>query len=183
MKKKFAKIYLPFMATILLFALTACGYKPSAHYIKNVFDNTVYVDVVVSHMEPENAVYVRDALHGMIINRFGGKIVPKAQAQTIISASYDGTTFSPISYDSNGYITRYRANVRMRFEIQTSKGNFQRSIRSTVEEDISASSTLSSSLRIEAIRVGMARALDQFLAYAASQGALKEKEEKAKKQP
>ena len=46
-----------------------------------------------------------------------------------------------------------------------------------VEENISASSTLSSNLRIEAIRTGMARALDQFLAYVASQGALIEEDE------
>ena len=178
MKKNFTKKYISLLAIVLMFVVGGCGYKPSTHYIKKVFDDTVYVDVVVSHTEPENAVYVKDALHEMVINRFGGKVVPRAQAKTIITASYDGTRFSPVSYDSNGYITRYRAKVRMRFDIKTSKGGFRRSISSTVEENIDASSVLSSSLRIEAIRVGMAKALDQFLAYAASQGALHENDKK-----
>jgi hypothetical protein len=165
-----------FFAAMLLFV--GCGYKPSSHYIRNIFDDTVYVDVIVSPAEPENAVYVRDALRNMVITRFGGRIVPRKQAESIIKASYNGTSFSPISYDENGYITRYRAYVRMNFEIKTKQGTFRRNITSTVEENISASSTLSSALRIEAIRVGMARALDQFLAYVASQGALKEKAKK-----
>ncbi len=177
MKKKLLGKSIPLLAIIALFMMGGCGYKPSSHYIKNVFDDTVYVDVIVSRAEPENAAFVKDALHNMIITRFGGKVVPKAQAESIITASYDGTTFTPIGYDSNGYITRYRANVRVKFAIQTSKSrSFQRSITGTVEENISASSTLSSNLRIEAIRAGMARALDQFLAYVASQGALKEKD-------
>ena len=67
--------------------------------------------------------------------------------------------------------------MRVKFDITTKKKSFSRSISSQVEENINASSTLSSSLRIEAIRVGMAKALDQFLAYAAMQGALKEKDE------
>ncbi len=178
MKKKFFGKSIPLLAIIVLFMAGGCGYKPSSHYIKNVFDDTVYVDVIVSAAEPENAVYVKDALHRMVIARFGGKVVPKAQAESVITASYNGTTFTPIGYDSNGYITRYRADVRVKFDIKTTKrGSFRRSITGTVEENISASSTLSSNLRIEAIRTGMARALDQFLAYVASQGALNEKGE------
>ena len=178
MKKKLLDRNIPLLAIIALFILGGCGYKPSSHYIKSVFDDTVYVDVIVSRAEPENAAYVKDALHSMIITRFGGKVVPKAQAESVITASYNGTSFSPIAYDSNGYITRYRAKVRVKFDIKTTKleRNLRRSITGIVEENISASSALSSSLRIEAIRTGMARALDQFLAYVASQGALKEKE-------
>ncbi len=177
MKKSFLRNSVPLWAIIAFFVLAGCGYKPSSHYISKAFDDTVYVDVLVSPSEPENAVYVNDALRNMVISRFGGKVVPKAEAKTIIVASYDGTSFNPVSYDGNGYITRYRANVRMKFQIQTSKKSYQRSITSTIEENINASSTLSSALRIEAIRVGMARALDQFLAYVAAQGALKEKDD------
>lgn len=177
MKKKLFNKSIPLLAIIALFVMGGCGYKPSSHYIKNVFDDTVYVEVIVSRSEPENAAYVKDALNRMIIARFGGKVVPKAQAESTIIASYNGTTFIPIGYDSNGYITRYRAIVRVKFDIKTTKtGSFSRSITGIVEENIGASSTLSSNLRIEAIRSGMARALDQFLAYVSSQGALKEKD-------
>ncbi len=177
MEKKSLSRNIPLLAIIAFFIMSGCGYKPSSQYIKNVFDDTIYVDVLVSPAEPENAAYVSDALRHMVIARFGGKVAPKAQAESVITASYEGTSFTPISYDSNGYIIRYRANVRVKFDITTKKKSFSRSISSQVEENINASSTLSSSLRIEAIRVGMAKALDQFLAYAAMQGALKEKDE------
>jgi hypothetical protein len=50
--------------------------------------------------------------------------------------------------------------------------NFKRKIETEVEENINASSRLSSTLRIEAIKRGMAKALDQFLAYASTNGVL-----------
>jgi hypothetical protein len=157
---------------VALLMVGGCGYKPSTHYIQKIFSGSVYADVIVSRAEPENAVYVKDALHQMIIARFGGKIAPKSQAQNVITASYNGTTFTPISYDANGYITRYRADVQMLFVVRTSKGTFKRAITTYVEENIQASSALSSSLRIQAIRQGMEKALDQFLAYVSARGAM-----------
>ncbi len=179
------------LLAISLLLLIGCGYKPSAHYVKSVFEDSVFVDVQVDSEEPENAVYVKDALRRMVITRFKGKLVPKDQADSIIEASYDGTDFVPVSYDENGYITRYRANIRMKFKIQTKKIengktkkiNLSKSIGAYVEEDIHASSSLSSALRILAIRRGMEKALDQFLAYVATQGVIEEariKEAKAK---
>ena len=183
MEKKSLSRNIPLLAIIAFFIMSGCGYKPSSQYIKNVFDDTIYVDVLVSPAEPENAAYVSDALRHMVIARFGGKVVPKAQAESVITASYDGTSFRPIGYDSNGYITRYRAKIRMRFELDRKKGKgFKRRISSYVEENINASSTLSSSLRIEAIRTGMAKALDQFLAYVAQRGVLQEEKDNNKEE-
>ena len=173
MKKRYLSKQFSLLAIIVFFIMSGCGYKPSSHYIQEIFDDSVYVDVLVSRAEPENAVYVKDALNRMIINRFGGNLASREEADSVITASYNGTTFIPISYDLNGYITRYRADIRMVFKAKTSKGTYNRSITTYVEEDIHASSALSSTLRIEAIRKGMAKALDQFLAYVASQGALK----------
>lgn len=174
MKKSILGSKFPLLAIIALFILGGCGYKPSAHYIQNVFDGSVYVDVIVSPSEPENAVYVNDALRRMVIARFGGRLAPRAQAENVIIASYNGTIFTPISYDVNGYITRYRADVQMVFSAKTKKGKFDHVITTFVEADISASSSLSSGLRIQAIRTGMEKALDQFLAYVAARGALDE---------
>lgn len=162
------------LVALFVVLLVGCGYKPSAHYVKKIFADSVFVDVKVSPAEPENAVYVKDALHRMVIHRFQGKIVPRSQAESILTASYDGTTFEPLSYDANGYITRYRTRVQMDFSLKTDKKSWNRSISAYVEEDIQPSSSLSSALRIAAIKKGMEKALDQFLAYAASQGALEE---------
>ncbi len=164
---------------VLFLILAGCGYKPSVQYIQNVFDGSVYVDVIVSPSEPENAANINDALRRMVITRFGGRLASKEQATNRIIASYNGTVFNPISFDANGYITRYRADVGMVFQATTPKGKFSKTITTFVEADITASSSLSSGLRIKAIRTGMEKALDEFLAYVASKGALDE--EKAAK--
>jgi len=159
------------LLTLSFLLLVSCGYKPSAHYIKNVIDGSVYVSIIVDAKEPENAAYIKEALHQMVLTRFKGSLASKETAQNFIIASYEGTSFTPISY-TNGYITRYRAEIKMEFELKGVKMNFKRKIDAEVEENINASSRLSSALRIEAIKRGMAKALDQFLAYASTNGVL-----------
>ena len=153
--------------------LTACGYKPSSHMIKNVFSDTVYVEVKVDRVEPENAPYIKDEMNRLIYTRFKGKVVPKKEAQSQIIISYSGSTFIPLAYE-DGYVTRYLANIRVKFDMVNKLGREQKTITSIVESDIQASSLTSSALRIQAIRIGLAKGLDEFLAYVSAKGMLKE---------
>lgn len=163
--------YSLFMLMALL--LASCGYKPSSHVIKNVFSENVYVEVVVDRVEPENAAFVKDEMNRLIYRRFKGRVTSKEQAGSQIRISYAGSSFLPIAYE-NGYVTRYRATIRARFDMVTKDGKFSKNISSRVESDIQASSLTSSALRIEAIRIGLAKALDEFLAYVSAKGMLKE---------
>lgn len=153
--------------------LTACGYKPSSHAIRNVFADTVYVEVLVDRAEPENAPFIKDEVNRMVYTRFKGRVVKKEEAQSQIRISYAGSTFIPLSYE-NGYVTRYRANIRVHFDMVTKEGKVKKTISTIVETDIQESSVNTSALRIEAIRLGMAKALDEFLAYVSAKGILKE---------
>lgn len=152
-----------------LLLVTACGYKPSSHAIKKVFDETVYVEVKVDRAEPENAPYIKDQVNRLVYTRFKGRIVPKSQAQSELYISYKAGTFSPLAYQ-NGYVSRYRANVTMKFEMITRKGKLIKTIVAVHEADIEESALASSTLRIEAIREGAKKALDQFLAYVSAKG-------------
>jgi len=149
--------------------LTACGYKPSSHTIKNIFSDTVYVEVVVDRVEPENASFLKDELNRIVYTRFKGRVVPKAQAQSQLRVSYQGSTFTPLSY-ADGYVTRYRANIRVKFDMVTKQGKITKKINTVYESDIQASSLYSSALRTEAIRKGLEKALDEFLAYVSAKG-------------
>ncbi len=157
---------------LLLGLMAGCGYKPSAHYIKNLFDDDIYVEVKVSSKEPENATYLKDDLHRMIIRRFKGNVTDKANARNRITASYNATRFDPSGYDKNGYVTRYKVTVVINFTLVTSKGVIRKTISAYKEQDISGSSQFISAVRVEAIRGGMERALDEFLSYVSAQGAL-----------
>ena len=152
--------------------LVSCGYKPSSHLIKNVFSDTVYVEVIVDRAEPENAAFVKDEMNRLIYTRFKGRVTSKEEAQSQIRISYAGSSFLPLAYE-DGYVTRYRANIRVRFDMMTKDGKLSKKITSRVESDIQASSLTSSALRTEAIRTGLAKALDEFLAYVSAKGMLK----------
>lgn len=182
-----------FLIILTLFIVTSCGYKPSSVYIKNMFDDDIYVEVNVDAVEPENAPFVKDEMLRLITTRMRGKILSKEEyykrensdanltskrvtkltenrnQTNYILVDYHGSRFTPVSYDE-GYVTRYRADIRVKFTMMTKDGKVSRSIRTRHEDDIQASSLASSALRTEAIRKGLEKALDQFLAYASAKG-------------
>jgi len=159
-----------FLLTLSLLLLTACGYKPSSHYIKNIFTDAVYVEVEVDAIEPENAPYIKDEMNRLVYQRFGGKVVSKAQATSEIHVNYRGSSYYPIAYE-DGYVTRYRVNIRVDFTMKTKDGSIlKKRISSRVESDIQASSLTSSALRVEALRKGLEKALDEFLSYVSAKG-------------
>ena len=159
---------------LIALLLTACGYKPSAHAIQNLFSDTVYVEVKVDRAEPENAPYLKDEMNRMVYTRFKGRVVPKDQAQSKIVVSYAGSRFTPLTY-TDGYVTRYRVHVRVHFDMVTKQGKLSKTITTIYDSDIDESALSSSALRIEAIRKGLEKAMDEFLAYATAKGMLSAK--------
>ncbi|MBT8343093.1 MAG: hypothetical protein KJO45_00065 [Sulfurovum sp.] len=161
------------MTVSMVLLVSACGYKPSSHMIQNVFSDTVYVEVIVDRAEPENAPFLKDEMNRLVYTRFKGRVVTKEQAESQIRLSYAGSTFTPLAY-KDGYVTRYRANIRVKFDMVNKEGKVSKTISSIVESDIEESSLASSALRTEAIRQGLAKGLDEFLAYVSAKGMLKE---------
>ncbi len=156
--------------TLIALLLVSCGYKPSSQLIKKTFDDNIYVEVVVDRAEPENAPFIKDELNRLVYTRFKGRVTSKEQAGSTIRISYSGTTFTPLAYE-NGYISRYRSNVHVNFDMNTKKGRIKKNIVAIVESDIQAGSVDSSAVKIEAIRVGMGKALDEFMAYVSAKSA------------
>ena len=166
-----------FLMTLGLLLFTACGYKPSSQYIKEVFTDTVYVEVAVDTIEPENAPFIKDEMNRLVYTRFKGRVVSEEVAESKIFVNYKGTSYVPLAYE-NGYVTRYLANINVNFKMETKEGMIFKRISSRVESDIRASSLTSSTLRTEAIRKGLAKALDEFIAYVSAKGILASKKTK-----
>jgi len=151
--------------------MVSCGYKPTVHYIDKVLGKRIYLDVMVDRIEPESSVYIKDELAKIIYKRFHAKLSDKKKADSKIIVSYS-STISPLSYDSNGFVTKYRINLLMDFTVQSKyRGNFKKKIRSSYESDIEQSGKNQSTLRIEATKKGVEIALDEFVAYIAMRGA------------
>ena len=166
-----------FLIALSVLVFTGCGYKPSSSYVKKVFEDSVYVEVEVDSAEPENAPFIRDEMNRLIYTRFKGQVTSKEAAGSSIYVKYGGSSYFPLAYE-DGYVTRYRVTVRVNFTMQTKQGTLTKRIASRVESDIQASSITSSSLRVEAIRKGLAKALDEFLAYVTMKGVMVEEQKK-----
>jgi hypothetical protein len=132
------------------------------------------VEVVVDRVEPENAPFIKDEMNRMVYTRFKGRVVPKGMAENHIRIAYDGSTLTPLSY-RDGYVTRYQVNLSVKFEMETKQGKESKTIHTIDEADFHESSLDASTLRIEAIRRGLAKAMDEFLAYVSAKGTMNAK--------
>ena len=116
-------------------------------------------------------MHIKDEMRKVIYSRFHSKIVSKDKADSKILISYGGATITPLSFDSNGFVTKYRINLRIKFKVNSkTKGRFTKTIRTTYESDIQESGKNQSTLRAEAIEKGLSSAIDEFVAYIAMKG-------------
>lgn len=166
---RYSKLIIVFFVIVFM---TGCGYQPTSKYVKNVFDESVYVEVKIDPSEPENAPYLTDELRKIIIQRFNGKIASKENANNSIIATYKGTQFVPIAYDKAGYITRYATIVKVEFDLKDKNGkNFHKIITATSQEGVSESALYTSTSRILSIKAGMQKASDEFISFISAMGA------------
>lgn len=158
---------------LLLIALfiSACGYRPSSQYVKEVLGERVYVEVAISRQDPKNSVLINDAVNEAVITRFGAKLSDKINADTNLYVSIGSITFSPILYDVNGYVISYKAQVSLSTRYDTKKKESGRF--STVGEydfSIVANSVISDSQRFDAIRQASVDALHEVVSKLAIKG-------------
>jgi uncharacterized lipoprotein YehR (DUF1307 family) len=158
--------------TILILLLTSCGYKPSSHFTPQTIGKKVYTEVVVSLSDPENAVLVKDALNRALYSRLKSLATTKKEADSTIRVVYESIKFIPLRYDKNGYVVYYQAHISLKFQFIKGNKKEERVIVGRYEFPIRPSAIISTSLRFEAIQKGSIRALDEFIAYLKTKGAL-----------
>lgn len=156
------------MMLLAMVSLVSCGYKPVSYHTNRIITEPLYLDVKISKKYPENAVSLKDEAYKMLSLRLGAKVTRDRTAPSRLSVSYNNISYTPLSYDSNGYVSRYRANVSTLFKLKTSKGTITRNIRTTQEADVNPSAIESSRAKKDAINECSKKALDQFVAYVAS---------------
>ncbi len=160
-----------FTLMMSLLIINGCGYKPVAKYGRSFLPDPVYVDVHLSGVKPQNGVYLKDEILELLKNRFHERVTMKkagAKSQIIVPSYTIG--YSPLTYDNNGYVTRYRVTSRIKFRLITPKETLHKTISSTEDVNIQPGALTSSVARDEAIRVAIRKAMDQFVAYVAQKG-------------
>jgi hypothetical protein len=130
----------------------------------------IFIDVIVDNVEPQSAIHIKDEMRKVIYSRFHSRVVSqdKADSKILIHSS---VTITPLSFDNNGFVTKYRINLKIKFQVDSKrKGKFSKTIHTTYESDIEERGKNQSTLRTEAIENGLSSAIDEFVAYLAIKG-------------
>ena len=156
---------------LCLVILSGCGYKPTAHYAREVLGQKIYAEVTISRKDPRNSVIIKDAVNEAIVSRFGAKIVSKEEADTVLKIAIGSVGFSPTVYDQYGYVIAYKAKVTLAISYQTSDGKIEK-MTTTGEYDFSieANSVISDTSRFNAIKYSSTDAIDEFVSKIAIKG-------------
>jgi hypothetical protein len=160
-----------FLGLLIIAFISGCGYKPSSYYAKQALGTKIYAEVTISRQDPRNSVLIKDAVNEAIVSRFGGKLVAKEQAESVLHVSIQSISFSPTVYDTYGYVIAYKTTVVLAMNYEDENKKVEK-LTATGEYDfsITANSVISDTSRFEAIRYSASDALDEFVSKIAIKG-------------
>lgn len=146
--------------------LIGCGYKPLAHYAKETFGESVYVEVAINPDFPKAGVNIKDMLNQAVLTRLHLPLVAKEEARSILSVSVSKVAFEMISEDSQGFANHYRANVSVIFSYKGMDAqNYE--IYASGSSEYAATKTMTSlsvqKAQLKAIDSALQQAIDQFV--------------------
>ncbi len=160
-----------FLGFLIAVVISGCGYKPSSYYAKQALGDRLYAEVTISRQDPRNSVLIKDAVNEAIVSRFGGKLVTKEQADSILRVNIQSISFSPTVYDTYGYVIAYKTTVVLAMQYENADKKIEK-LTATGEYDFSieTNSVISDTNRFEAIRYAANDALDEFVSKIAIKG-------------
>lgn len=154
-----------------LIFLAGCGYQPASHLAKNVLGESVSTEVIISMEDPQNSVIIKDAVDAAVITKFRTSLVSKNVASTHLKIAIGSVSFSPLRYDTDGYVITYRTSVAMAIS-RTFEGKVKNyTTYGTYDFEIEPNAIISDQSRFEAIRQGAQKGIDAFVAKIAAEGA------------
>ena len=156
---------------IAVLLLSACGYKPTAIYTKNILSEKIYVDVTTSLEDPENSVLIRDAIYEAVHYRFHATIAKKEQATSQLYITLKHVYFKAIEYDKNGYAVAYKTLVTLhaRYHDRADKIH-ELDTYGDYDFNIASNSIISDTKRFNAIKEASQKAIDAFISHISIQG-------------
>ncbi|MDD2829177.1 MAG: LPS assembly lipoprotein LptE [Sulfuricurvum sp.] len=158
------------LALALALMISGCGYAPASHYAKNVVGESVSTEVVISMEDPQNTVIIKDAVDIAVITKFRTALVGKESSKTHLKFSITSVGFSPLRYDTNGYVITYRTTVSMGVGRTSLNTNENYHVSGMYDFDIKPNAIISDQARFEAIRQASQKGIDNFIAQVAAQG-------------
>ena len=159
---------------IVMLELSGCGYKPSAQYSREVIGERISTSVIISAQDPENTVIIKDAVDSAIIEVFHASLTSRSHSESHLNLSISPPTYTPIQYDSNGYVIAYRATIRLGIVRETSGVKKNYTTTGTYDFAVVPNAVLTDQERFDAIKFSSAKAISAFVAKVSAEGTRKE---------
>ena len=156
---------------LILVNIVGCGYRPSAKFARQTMGDKISTSVIISSIDPENTVIMKDAVDASIIKIFQASLVPKSKSDTHLVLSMGTPAYAPIVYDSNGYVIGYRMTVILTVDKSSSGVKKSYTSKGNYDFEIAPNAIISDHQRFEAIRFSVDKAIRSFVAQVSAEGA------------
>ena len=167
--KKFLSATLVTSLIALLF--TSCGYRPSSKYAREVVGEKISTSIVVSSTDPENSVIIKDAIDAAIVSVFHSSLKERAESDTHLLLATSKPRYTPIQYDSHGFVIGYRMSIVLRITKYHNGVSKKYTSKGTYDFSINPNAVVTDQERFEAIKLSAAKAINSFIAQISSEGA------------
>jgi len=162
------------LASLLLFS--ACGYKPSSKHARVVVGEKISTSILISSIDPENTVVIKDAVDSAVIEIFRSSLVERNYSDTHLILSLLPPVYMPVQFDSNGFIIGYRATITIAVTRKTKQVEKRYTAHGTYDFSVNPNSVLTEQQRYDAIKFSAAKAITSFVAQVSAEGSRKIKE-------
>ena len=161
------------ISVVTLFS--SCGYKPSAKYSREVVGERISTSVTISAEDPENTVIIKDAVDSAIVEVFHASLTSKNHSDTHLNLSISSPSYTPVQYNSDGYVIAYRTKITLAIIREISGVKKRYSTTGTYDFAIDANAVITDQQRFNAIRGSSSKAISAFVAKVSAEGSRKNK--------
>ncbi|WP_434581235.1 hypothetical protein MLC52_02940 [Sulfurimonas sp. NW15] len=168
--RKYSHALKVFALLILLVSMNACGYKPSSKYARSVIGSKIYTHVVISALDPQNTVLIKDAVDSAIVEIFHASLTDKSHADTTLNFSLTPPSYSPIQYNAEGYIIAYRAKIVLKIARESKNIKKTYTARGTYDFSVVPNAVITDQERFDAIKFSAIKAIASFVAQVSAEG-------------
>jgi len=169
--KQFSNVKTLLLLFFIIGAISGCGYKPSAKFSRDVMGDKISTNVIISSQDPENTVFIKDAVDRAVIEVFQASLVDKSISDSHLIIKIVSPTYAPIVYDENGFVTGYRMSVILNIVKQTKDESKSYNTRGFYDFSVAPNAIVTDQERFEAIGFAAQKAINSFVAQVSAQGA------------
>ncbi|MDQ7045488.1 MAG: hypothetical protein Q9M32_06210 [Sulfurimonas sp.] len=157
---------------LIMLLLTGCGYTPSAKHSRAVVGEKISTSIVISMVDPENTVIIKDGVDAAVIEVFHASLVSKVESTTHLTLTLSNPSYAPIQYDADGFVVSYRTTINLGITRSTQGEDSKNyNARGTYDFSIRANAIISDKQRFDAIKFSASKAIKSFVAQVSAEGA------------